>query len=515
MPLLLQNGKKRVGIIFEFLCWGFLFGVGYAQSPLYTSNQNQYFLHGFAKAGFGFLQNDWLANVTDSTPVFSWLSQLTYTFLDVRFFYIYYFVLFGIYLYSIVGIASLLFGIRRSKIKYFLFLTFIFFIHSTALRSALAYYVSLDWEYLLEAGVAGQRLLGTVLQPSCFGVFVLLSIEQFLRGKPFRAIIASTIAATVHPTYLLSAAVITASFVLLTYYEERQGRRPFFLATVALVLIFPTLSYAYTSFVPISSDAQAILVNFRLPHHAIPAAWFNETVVLKLLLVIASLFMIRSTKLFPIMLISTAITIGSTLMQILLDHDGLALLLPWRLSAYLIPLATTIIAANLVSKFVARAHSWLSRHPNTLPIACMFVIGILILIGASRFALEVEEKWNAPEQGMLNFVRQNLAPEQLYFIPYKLQGFRLSTGAPVLVDFKSIPYKDSEVREWYRRVRLAQWFFRESMENVDCNILDQVSSEYNVTHVVLERHQFGMACRGLETLYNDNHYGVFALDTQP
>ena len=145
--------------------------------------------------------------------MFSWLSQLTYTFLDVRFFYIYYFVLFGIYLYSIVGIASLLFGIRRSKIKHFLFLTFIFFIHSTALRSALAYYVSLDWEYLLEAGVAGQRLLGTVLQPSCFGVFVLLSIEQFLRGKPFRAIIASTIAATVHPTYLLSAAVITASFV--------------------------------------------------------------------------------------------------------------------------------------------------------------------------------------------------------------------------------------------------------------------------------------------------------------
>ena len=86
MSLLLQNGKKWVGIIFEFLCWGFLFGVSYAQSPLYTSNQNQYFLHGFAKAGFGFLQNDWLANVTDSTPVFSWLSQLTYTFLDVRFF---------------------------------------------------------------------------------------------------------------------------------------------------------------------------------------------------------------------------------------------------------------------------------------------------------------------------------------------------------------------------------------------------------------------------------------------
>src|SRR5207302_3586528 len=41
-------------------------------------------------------------------------------------------------------------------------------------------------------------------------------------------------------------------------------------------------------------------------------------------------------------------------------------------------------------------------------------------------------------------------------IPVDLQGFRLSTGAPIFVDFKSIPYRDDEVIEWYERLRLAQ-----------------------------------------------------------
>lgn len=39
--------------IFVVLLWGIVFALAYAQSPLYTSNQNQYFLHGLAQAGYG------------------------------------------------------------------------------------------------------------------------------------------------------------------------------------------------------------------------------------------------------------------------------------------------------------------------------------------------------------------------------------------------------------------------------------------------------------------------------
>jgi len=37
-----------------------LFCMAYSQAPLYYSNQNQYFLHGFTKAKLGYLEKDWL-----------------------------------------------------------------------------------------------------------------------------------------------------------------------------------------------------------------------------------------------------------------------------------------------------------------------------------------------------------------------------------------------------------------------------------------------------------------------
>src|SRR5205823_14298714 len=41
------------------------FAAAYGQAPLYYSNQNQYFLHGLAAAGEGYLSEDWLARTLD------------------------------------------------------------------------------------------------------------------------------------------------------------------------------------------------------------------------------------------------------------------------------------------------------------------------------------------------------------------------------------------------------------------------------------------------------------------
>src|SRR5690606_30750604 len=61
-----------------FLLLTLVFSTAYTQSPLFTSNQNQYFLHGLAHAGYGYLHEDWLANTLDPTPVFSYLVEITY-----------------------------------------------------------------------------------------------------------------------------------------------------------------------------------------------------------------------------------------------------------------------------------------------------------------------------------------------------------------------------------------------------------------------------------------------------
>ena len=85
-----------------------------------------------------------------------------------------------------------------------------------------------------------------------------------------------------------------------------------------------------------------------------------------------------------------------------------------------------------------------------------------------------------------------------------LQRFRLVTGAPIYVDFKSVPYKDVEVLEWYRRVRLAEgWYAAKDWERVR----DELVRE-GVTHVVTtaDRDTGGAA---LERVYADEVYRVY------
>jgi hypothetical protein len=117
--------KSVLSTTANFLAISILFAIAYAQSPLYTSNQNQYFLHGLAAAGFGTLGNDWLANTRDPTPVFSKLVE--WTFRSTRqkeIFYAYYAILMGIYITSLTGLADRLYRIRTSLSKSLAFMAY-------------------------------------------------------------------------------------------------------------------------------------------------------------------------------------------------------------------------------------------------------------------------------------------------------------------------------------------------------------------------------------------------------
>src|SRR5437763_15532663 len=91
-----------------FIGWSVVFGISYTQAPLYYSNQNQYFLHGLADAGRGDLHEDWLANTKDSTPLFTGLVEVTATYLEECWFYVYYLVILGVYFYSLLGLFKYL-----------------------------------------------------------------------------------------------------------------------------------------------------------------------------------------------------------------------------------------------------------------------------------------------------------------------------------------------------------------------------------------------------------------------
>src|SRR5439155_27205481 len=72
-------------------------------------------------------------------------------------------------------------------------------------------------------------------------------------------------------------------------------------------------------------------------------------------------------------------------------------------------------------------------------------------------------------------------------IPVDLQRFRLATGAAIYVDFKSVPYADVEVEEWYRRVLQVEAWYTETDSDKPAP-REQLLKE-GITHVAVPREQ--------------------------
>ena len=501
--------RARLRSALEFVARGVLLGLAYGQAPLYTSNQNQYFLHGLAQAGLGLLAEDWLANTTDPAPVFTWLVLVTTRFLPQAAYYLYYFLIFAVYFYTLRHIANRLFDVDRSRTARWIFIALIFVSHSAALHALLGRGIGGDWTHLFDGGLAGQRLLGTVLQPRSFGVFLLLSVQQFLKGRPYRAVLAAAVAATFHPTYLLSAAVLTVAYMVIDFRSRKSYRQSLQTGVLALVLVLPILAYSTNSFLPSGSDAREILVHFRLPAHAVVAVWFGPAALATLILIGLALILTRGTPLFALMLISSAVGATLTLIQVLSGSDALALLFPWRLSVYLVPLSM----AALASWFAV----WLSKNTGErigrIALALsMILVGLSIISGITWMAIQSLQRGIAPERALYAHVQAERSPGQLYAVHSKMQDFRLATDAPILADFKSIPYRRGEVINWHDRVRLLQWFYR---DEIDCGLMENFIGEYGVTHIVLGPEQLGQRCPEMQERYFDGVYAVYELEPRP
>src|SRR5262245_38533871 len=186
-----------------FLLLALVFGLAYTQAPLYYSNQNQYYLHGLAAAHRGHLDEDWLANTTDPTPVFSALVKVTSRYFHEYLFYVYYILIFGLYCRTLLGVFDLLTEEKLGRTARMVFLTVLVAIHAGLFRMLSARAFGIDYPWYFQSGLAAQYVLGFGLQPSVAGVFLLTAIVAFLRERPFAAAVWIGLAAAFHATYLL------------------------------------------------------------------------------------------------------------------------------------------------------------------------------------------------------------------------------------------------------------------------------------------------------------------------
>ena len=498
-----------------FLAWAVIFAILYAQSPLYSSNQNQYFLHGLARAGLGFLNRDWLAGTPDPTPVFSALIYLTYVLTHSNLlFYVYYALLMGVYIFSIFGLMDLLFDLRRSKTRSLLFVALFLGAHSAALRYLLSKLVGSDATFMVEGGVAGQRLLGQVFQPSTFAVFLVLSLYFFLANRRNGAILALVVAVTVHPTYLLSGGIMTLAYLWVIYHETRQIKAVLLYGVKVLVPVLPILAYTLLVFRPsnviLYAEAQHVLMYFRIPQHALVSEWMNWTVAVQGAFVLAALVILRRKSLFPIFAILTGSAVLLTLIQVVTRNKTLALLFPWRISILLIPLGVSVLLAALVTRSM---DGWLPspRASRRLRILSLIAIGVLMAVGVMRFQIERADQLANTANAMMNYVAVHKSPGDIYLTPSTLENFRLVSGAPILADFDSIPYRDADVMEWYQRMQWTGWFYGSSQGSTPCKMLTDIAKKYGVTQAVVDRNDRFTTCKSLPVVYADAYYRIYAL----
>ncbi|MCB0296046.1 MAG: hypothetical protein KDG51_12600, partial [Calditrichaeota bacterium] len=193
----------------------------YGISPLYTSNQNQYLLYGLARGGMGWLCDDWMANTTDPVPLFSWLVYLTYRFLSIDWFYVYFAAAVGIYIYALSRIVFVLFDFGGSRLQRLSFFTVMALIHSGFLRTLVDAVSGKELLNLFYTGLAKQYVLAYEFQPSVFGVLLLLSIALFLQKRYRGAVGLAVLAAAFHTGSLFSAGGLVLAYMAAIYLEKR------------------------------------------------------------------------------------------------------------------------------------------------------------------------------------------------------------------------------------------------------------------------------------------------------
>ena len=454
--------EKKFLKIFSYILLVFFvtlaFSFSYTLKPLYDGTQNTYFLHGLTKAGFGHLINGWFATTTDPYPLFSLLVGFTYQYLSEYMFYIYFIIFLGIYLISIQGITSKIFYFDKSffNLKFIINLTLIITLHSFIVRLYANRLFGGGGRGILtnlQSGVASQQILGNYFVPSLFAVLIIFSVYLFLKRKDLISLILLVLFVSFHPAYLLSSAIIVLSYMFIIA-KEKNLKSSLWFGVLALILVLPIIIYTIISFAPTSAaslkESQNILIYHRISHHAIPERWIDQWLIIKIIIIFISLFIIKRTRIFFVVLFCLIFSVALTVIQIITGNNTLALFFPWRLSVFLVPLSFFIIVAAITS--------WAVEHfpfkgkyikKIIMPVCLMLVI----FVGAKGIEITKQRYhsiFSSKSVQIMKWVKNNKQKKDIYLVPpqrniHRFGKFRLFTGVPIFVDVLTHPYKDIEV----------------------------------------------------------------------
>jgi hypothetical protein len=436
------------------LCVSAVLFAGNANFDFPVENQHTYMVHAFRLLGRPGLAEDWLAHTLDPAPLATLLSALAFR------------------LGGAAGLSALYFGCC---------LVFVACWHWIAVQrcqlDAPGRLIALPILLLpffnpfnpwLAHGVAGQYLLGGYWQPSeAAGAVLVLAFTLFVQERPFPAVAAAGLAATLHPGSLLPASII-AGTVVLDRMVRRRWRRAAGVALAYAACVLPVVVFSLVLVKAGAPDSTAegarILVHERIPHHTLPVAWLGPGTAFCVGLVLAAIIACRDDRRIAFGL---AMPLGAgvllSIAAVLIDRDIVYLTFPWRISALLVPLAWLLLSiaaarsATRILRLRFGGYSGFAQWAATVPgRGAAMVLMLAGAAAATHSSFARTESSKGYPQGLIAWVDTETAANTVFIVPPELEWFRLNAGRPVLADWKSHPYRGDEVVEWHRRIEQSQ-----------------------------------------------------------
>ena len=477
-------------------------GVLFAKTvqPLYSSNQHTKYLHGFADADVGFLDQDWLAHTLDGLPIFTAIVKFTVTRFGEPAFYFA-----ALFAYLAFAFCAVWIERYRSPRDPFALLLF------TALVCAAAVYKPV--RQVAFDGLGLQYILGGYFQPSDFGVLLIVSVILFSLERVPSATVSAVVAAALHPGYVVPAACLLLVYGGFEVASARSTSRSSWIGIAAVALgigALAALAFAIDiRFAPTTKEAyqeaHRILAEFRIPHHSNPWLWNPRHTLYKVIICAAAIACLPGGRLRYVLAALSSLTFIFVLIALLPGLYTYKITAPWRGSVALVPLASLVC----LSFVAAKVADWLEeRDAFKLPfwgVSASLIVLCVFLSGSAAIRALTPDR-----PTYVGFVRNHLAAGQIYLTPPSLVSFRLMTGAPQYVTEKSHPYLDQEVLEWYRRLREARSFFAASKP--DCEQLHRLAVRENITHILTAPEHVNPACHGAQVIFEDPQTVILHLD---
>ncbi len=494
-----------------------------------TGNQCIYFFWGIKNTGLGFLENDFLASQPDPFPLFSMLVTYSSKLFGNSIFLFWYWIINLLYVVSVFEIAEEVGKQLGFKLNKFFFTALFLFANSTLIWGGFfSHFFNFDLRWVWDSGFAEQGILRGYLQPSVFGVFILISFMFFIKRNFLLAFATAAIASCFHANYFLVSGVFIAVYILILL-REKSYKKATTGSLISFLIVLPYLIYVYKNFGSTSPETAEYIRNHIKGHpHFDYLIWMNAKAFLQLLLIVFSLWLIRKSSFFLPLFFSLITLIVLTAFTYFSGNIFLLNITPWRISVVLVPIAVTIITAHISSTNNSKIRNLIFAFVYTIVLSALYfrvfgnispeyifkwkiitavsfvivtlitfisekyfkpdffnkaasvkIIFLLLCLGISGIVLHKKDRKNETE--LMNFVKENLSQNQQYLIPPEMTDFRVTTGAPVFVD--SCIYHSNALSEWDKRMEITNRFFTKT----DSVLLDSLVRNCGITHIIARK----------------------------